>query len=81
LTAKFSGAKDRTLRAEWGGGGEKLEYRISKSETISKLESSNVQNIGCFAPVVRICSVVRKIAPYGIPLAGREIATALGASQ
>jgi len=29
-----------------GRGGEKLEYRISKSETISKLEFPNVQNTG-----------------------------------
>ena len=29
-----------------GGGGEKLEYRMSKSETMSKLEFPNVQNTG-----------------------------------
>jgi len=29
-----------------GGGGEKLEYRMSKSETISKFKSPNVQNVG-----------------------------------
>jgi len=33
-----------------GRGSGKLEYRISKSETISKSKSSNVQNVGgCYA--------------------------------